>query len=330
MRISSKSSINPYLRNLENIQNRKFNEEAKLSTGKEIMSLSDNPKDLVDSKQISAKIEKNKTYISNIDDSLSEQRLTSEIVDYITQSFQKIREIAIDSTQIGSQGQTNTLAKGIKGILEDVIKHSNESINGKLLFSGTKTLASSIEVVPPAKNTEPYELIETEKTLENPSGLKVIFKGNNEDRIVNKDNLSTEIINVKSNQLFGENLSAIESIINLYNLLSYKKDGTDRGSTDVISLDDFDKLNNLQQNIAQNVEKLNQVNSEIGSKINRLELYRDQFENTNIRLNEIKSMKSDADVAETALNLKMEESALQYSLQVGSRLLQNSLFDFLK
>lgn len=75
---------------------------------------------------------------------------------------------------------------------------------------------------------------------------------------------------------------------------------------------------------------MNRTNSVLGSRINRLESYRTLYESTNIRLNDIFSIKSDTDVAKSAMNLKLEERALQYSLSIGSKILPNTLFDFLR
>lgn len=329
MRVTFKSPINPYLNNLDKIQSRKSTEEMRLATGNRIQSLADDPTNLVDSKQLSSKIEKNKTYLSNIDESLNEMRLAHESIDFLSNSMQKIRDLAVDSTQIGVQGDSVSIAVYVKGILEDMVKESNKDIGGKYLFSGTKTLPSNIDNSYPATNNLPFELIEGEKTDENPSGLDIIFKGNNKDRMINKDNYSTETINVSSDKLFGENLEGFKSVIDLYNVLYYRSDGTKRIKDDPITEDDFNKLNNYQKTIADSVNQLNLVNSEFGAKINRLELIQTQYESDNIRLSEIKSIKSDADVAKTAINLKMEETALNYSLQIGTGLISNSLFDFL-
>jgi flagellar hook-associated protein 3 FlgL len=329
MRISSKQILPSYLRNLELINNRKQTEEVRLSTGKKITTISDEPKDLVDSKLIQNKIETNNTYIRNIENSLNEMRLASEIIDHLSGQFQKIKELSIDATQIGNLGQTESLAVYVKGILEDIVRNSNENMNGSYLFSGTKTILKSLENIEGSKIDGPFELIEGEKTLDNPSGLKVIFKGNNEERTVNKDNYSIEKINVTSEELYGKNLDAINYIIKLYNILRYDEDGNIRKEKR-ISLEEFDKLNFYQQQIANNVDNLNRTNSVLGSRINRLESYRTLYESTNIRLNDIFSIKSDTDVAKSAMNLKMEETALQYSLSIGSKILPNTLFDFLR
>ena len=64
--------------------------------------------------------------------------------------------------------------------------------------------------------------------------------------------------------------------------------------------------------------------------LNRIVNLRDQLTDENIRLKDYRSIREDADVAEAALNLRREETALQYALQVGARINQTSLFDFLR
>ena len=59
MRVTHKSTFIPYQRNLDEIQNRKFKEEIRLSTGKNITSLADNPTNFVDAKMFSSKIAQN-------------------------------------------------------------------------------------------------------------------------------------------------------------------------------------------------------------------------------------------------------------------------------
>jgi len=143
MRVTHKSTFIPYQRNLDEIQNRKFKEEIRLSTGKAITSLSDNPSHYVDSKIFTSKIQQNENYKNIIEDALSELRATEESLEFISDNVRKIREIAIDATQIGNSGNTFSLSVYIKGILKDIIKQANTDFNGKYLFAGTKTTPAS-------------------------------------------------------------------------------------------------------------------------------------------------------------------------------------------
>ncbi|MBE2187956.1 MAG: hypothetical protein KGZ71_06520 [Desulfobulbaceae bacterium] len=329
MRVTHKSTFIPYQRNLDEIQNRKFKEEIRLSTGKDITSLSDNPSNFVDAKMFSSKIAQNDNYYNIIQDSLSELRAVEESLEFISDNVRKIRELAIDATQIGNSGNAHSLSVFIKGIMEDILKQSNVDFNGKYLFSGTKTTPESMADAP-ENNKVPFELKKVPPTAENPSGMELVFHGNFKDRIINKDGKTTEIINTKADDIFGEDFELFDSILELYNLLAFKADGTPRQEFDNINTDDFDKLNILQKKLADYTEKIDKANGENGAKINRLELIADQTTSETIRLKEYRSIKEDTDVARTAVNLQMEEIALRYSLQVGSSIMRNSLFDFLR
>lgn len=329
MRVTHKSTFIPYQRNLDEIQNRKFKEEVRLSTGKAITSLSDNPSHYVDSIMITSKIQQNENYINIIEDALSELRATEESLEFISDNVRKIRELAIDATQIGNSGNTYTLSVFIKGILKDIIKQANADFNGKYLFGGTKTTSSSY-TDDPGNEKLPFEIIFSEPTSDNPSGMTLLFKGNDKDRIINKDNKTTEVINTKANAIFGENNELFDTIIELYNLLAFNADGSNRQEYDNINKEDFDKLNSLQQKLAVYMEKIDKANGENGAKINRLDLISQQMTAETIRLKEYRSLKEDTDVARSTINLQMEEIALRYSLQIGSSIMRNSLFDFLR
>ncbi|HPI19970.1 MAG TPA: hypothetical protein PKY56_06320, partial [Candidatus Kapabacteria bacterium] len=71
------------------------------------------------------------------------------------------------------------------------------------------------------------------------------------------------------------------------------------------------------------------VSARNGSRINRLGAISLQMTEENTRLKEYRSLQADTDVASSAIKLSQDETALNYALQVGSRLIQQTLFDFL-
>ncbi len=331
MRITNKSVTYPYQRNLEEIQNRRFKEQMRLSTTKDIVNMADAPDRLVDVKQLTSKITENQKFITINDDALSEMRITADTMESISDNYQKIRQLSIDATQIGNSGNIFSLATYIKGIMTDIVKLSNNDFQGRYIFGGTKSTPDSVSATAEAPSKEPFELVQGEITPENPSGLKVVFKGNNQSRLYNKDDKTTETINTPAGEVFGQNSTELfDSIIELYNLLAYNKEGNQRQLGDFLNTDEIGKISNFQQNIAQIAEKLDNASGRNGAKLSRIEAVRDQMVEENTRLNEFLSLKQDTDVARSTINLKMEENALNYSLQVGSKLIQNSLFDFLR
>ena len=67
MRISHNFGSSSYLRNLEDIQSNKKQAEKRLYTGNDLLSLSDDPKRLILSKQVSSLIERNATHKNSIE-----------------------------------------------------------------------------------------------------------------------------------------------------------------------------------------------------------------------------------------------------------------------
>lgn len=331
MRVTQFSVVNPYKQNLEDIQNRRFKNQIKMSTGKEIIGLGDAPEKIPTVKKLSALIQQNEDYLKIIDDQIGQFQQTENFLQGISDKMEKIRQLAVDGTQVGNMGNLSVLGNYIKGIITDIARDANADYNGSFLFSGTKTKAESFDPSIPNTNGMPFELIEGESSPQNWSGLTIVFKGNQESRILNKDQKTSEKVNTTSEEIFGKNGTEVfTTLIDLYNLVMYNEDGTVRGVNDVLRVDEVDKLNIVQEKIANFSYKINQITARNGGRANRFQILRDQIYEENNRLKEFLSQKNDADIAKTALELSKDEYALQYSLQVGGRILQNSLFDFLK
>jgi len=70
--------------------------------------------------------------------------------------------------------------------------------------------------------------------------------------------------------------------------------------------------------------------AEIGAKMNRLDLTQSRLEDQEINLRSLKSENEDVDIAETIMELRMQESVYQASLASGARTMQPTLLDFLR
>ena len=70
--------------------------------------------------------------------------------------------------------------------------------------------------------------------------------------------------------------------------------------------------------------------TEIGGKMNRLELAKSRVTNNVTYLEEAKSLNDDVDTAEAVTNLYMEKATYSAALQIGATVIQQSLLDFLR
>ena len=70
--------------------------------------------------------------------------------------------------------------------------------------------------------------------------------------------------------------------------------------------------------------------SEIGGRVNRLELLEARYEQDEINYERMRSDAEDVDAAEVIMNLKMAEAIYQAALSAGARIIQPTLMDFLR
>ncbi|MGB9852438.1 MAG: hypothetical protein ACPLPX_06195 [Candidatus Kapaibacteriota bacterium] len=331
MRVTQFSKYIPIQSSIQEIQSRKYLNELRLATGKQVVDITETPNLLVQKKRFENQIAQQQQYKKNIEYSINFLQHTSETLGSIADNVQKIRDIAVSATQVGVAQDVSTLGKQIRYLLEDIVQNLNSDFDGQFVFSGNLLNTESITTPPGSTNKLPYEIIQETPTVENPSGLKVIFKGNTKKLVVNTSKISSEIINTTADELFGdETLSSLNKIIDLYNLLTYNKDGTPRGEKDLFNPDDLSKLNNYQKEIGKLYDKINAANSRNGALINRFEALKDQSASILTALEGYKSSVSDADYAATTIQLNKDQTALQFTLQVAARLTQTTLFDFLR
>jgi flagellar hook-associated protein 3 FlgL len=329
MRVTHNSQYVGFTRNLNEIQTRRNREQIKLQTGKDIINLSDSPEKVVDVKLVDKKIDQNEKYIDNLDLLISELYATDETITNIGDLVDDIRIKAIDATK-DEPATLQVVGNNFKNLLTDLVRLGNQEYDGRFMFAGTKTTSQSITPENPDNPRVPFEIVEDEPTADNPSGLRVVFHGNNEDRIINKDEQTTQVINQKQEEIFGANNELFNTLIELHNTISYTPDGSPRGDRDFLTRTEVEQIDQLQKQLSEFSEEINKIGARNGTTLERSQNLYNQMIDENIRLKDYRSIREDADVAEATLNLQKEEFALQYALQVGARINQTSLFDFLR
>lgn len=330
MRVTTNSPIKPFQNALSAIQESKYKNEIRNETGKKNIGLSDNPKDVVNSKVYAEMIERNKSYINNIEESYSEMQMANDVMDSIQEKMASVRETAILSTSPGNTNNLATLAKVIKNQLEDIVNNANSSHNGKFLFAGTKTTINSLTETDGTTHQLPFEIITEAPSATNPSGLRVRFNGNFNPREINRDSLNTEQINTTADKMFGTGgIAALTEIINVYNTMAYNADGTARTMNDYYTIPDTNKMNDFIKNTGNQHEVMLNANAVNGAKTNRINAVKEQLTEENVRIKNMLSLAQDTNYSETLMALMKDQTALDYALQIGSRINSKTLFDFL-
>jgi flagellar hook-associated protein 3 FlgL len=318
MRVTFNSGTSSYMTNLNNLQEKLTTVQTKISTGDNILTLADDPKNLVASKQLTNLISRNKQYISNMSSALEEMQDSSDTMTAMTDKITQILNSVATASQTENASEMTTIAGTIEGYFEDLVNDANTSYNGTFIYAGTDT------------KTKPIELNKNDTSdSSNYSKLSINFNGNNNDRLINKDTSSTESINAKAENMFGQNNEMFSSIINIINTIKYNSSGKERGVGDSLTSDEISKLDSYQKTLQDYSDNISGESSRLGAKINRLTAISSQTTEENTKLSSALSTSKDADYAQTSLELAKTQTALSYSLKVGSSLLSQTLFDFL-
>lgn len=329
MRVSSNSQYVGFTRHVNKIQLERDKAQTRVSTGKDIITLSDNPEKVVDIKLFEKKISQNENYINILDLTQQELYAVDDSLRRVSDVVQTIRYEAINSTNQDTEA-LQVLGEQFRGLLDDLVREANTDFNGHYLFAGTKTTPQSIKRDFPDMNENPFQIIAVEPTEDNPSGLSVQFKGNNNDRIINKDQKNSQVINQKANEIFGPNNELFDLVIEMHNILSFNEDGSPRTDSDFFNENDMKNIDRVQQGLATFYDDINRIAARNGTYLNRVDGLKNQLIDETLRLKDYRSVQEDTDIADAVINLTRQENALNYALQVGARINQISLFDFLR
>ncbi len=89
-------------------------------------------------------------------------------------------------------------------------------------------------------------------------------------------------------------------------------------------------VSNAIDKIDTRMNKILEMRSEVGARMNRIELIQGRLVDMSTNLQSLQSKTEDADMAEVITNLKMGENVYQAALSAGAKIIQPSLVDFLR
>lgn len=332
MRITSNAIYSQFSSNLRSIQERQARDNIRVYTGKNMVDLADDPSAVNDIQYFTENINRNNNYIKNIDSTLDEQLSTEGALENIANTLDEVRSTGIQAMEVGNQDKLPVLGESVKKLLTSMVNTANNQYNGAYTLAGTKTTAQALTPTAPEITKLPFELVLDTPTSSNPSGLRVTFKGNFSSRNINVGPNASEEVNSTADDAFGTGgVEAFNNVIKLYNTLTYKPDGTLRSTGDKAGLtkNERDAISDEIVGINNSMELVNQETGRMGARQARLQNLRDLMNEDNSRMKEFRSQKEDTDVAQAIMEMQKDETALQYSLKVGSKLMSQSLLDFL-
>lgn len=297
------------LKNLNSNLSRLERYTEQMSSLRKINRPSDDPIGVSYSLRYRTDIGLNEQFKKNLDSAQSFLDFTDTMLGQVNDVIHRIRELTVQGANgTNPEVSLESIKNEVVQLKEQLIQIANSSYNGKYVFNGQLT-----DVKPYGGSTAPeyvsnidtgeinYEIGEGIIISVNVTGIDVFGEGVPVDADGN-------VTDPNSDNLFF----VVENIIA------------------ALENNDTDAINDALGRLDSRFDKLLEVRSQVGAKMNRLELAADRLDDIDTNLQTLISKTEDVDMAALIVNLKTAENAYMASLSAGARLIQPTLVDFLR
>jgi flagellar hook-associated protein 3 FlgL len=284
------------LRNLNSNMNRMDNLQNQLSTGRRINKPSDDPVGLSFSLRYRSELSANDQYQANTTSAISWLEYTDATLGKAGDVFQRLRELTVQGAN-GTNPQTamDAIQSEVKQLYSEMVSIGNSDFNGKHVFNGQMT------------DIAPYT--DATAAVDNTDSAKIQFEIGAGVRLP---------VNITGQDVFGSSTDNDNAFKVLQDLI---------GS---LGSSDFQGVSNVLSRLDSRLNKFLGIRSEIGAKMNRVQLSDERLKDISTNLQTLQSKVEDADIAETVTNLKTAENVYQASLSTGAKIIGPSLVDFIR
>lgn len=272
---------------------RLYDENRKIAAGTRIQYPSDDPVGLEATMRLGSMVRRLEQYNRNVDDALAWLGLTESALAQAGEGVHRARELAVQAAN-GSltASDRGDIAKEISQIIDDLLHIGNTRYGDRYIFGGIKTAAPPFD-----QQGGGYTYVGS------PAGQHIEYEigpGLTLRVGVNGDEVFVPVIDALSNletALLNDDSAAIDQALG--------------------ELDDA-------------FSTMLRWRSEVGARMNRLELTQSRYEQDILNAKALVSEKEDIDYAEAIMRLKQEESVYRAALAVSARIIQPTLIDFLR
>lgn len=329
--------------------------QEKMSTGRAILRLSDDPPSLSQLLNVRGNIAMNQQYMRNITDGLCYLNGTDTALGTAGELLQKALKYAI-------QGANGTLApddmaaigEQIDKMIDEMVDIANTTVGGKYIFAGTQN------------SQPPFERFDTE--VGGKPVTYIIYKGNSVTynsatfsygtarvcrEILEQASYPIDALSVappdkdaNGNYKYEAGVFGWATIIDNnnpvpgYQVPNGKTYFTVFGGVFDVLIELRDTLRDKNAPVSKLEESIGKLNdqldhilryrAQVGARTNHFESVRDQLQDQEVRLTQVLSYLEDADIARVSVDLAREQLTYQATLAAGAKILQISLLDFLR
>ena len=324
MRITNASMVRSHLydtqKNLTNMS--KINQQ--ISTGKVINTISDDPHKAIKIMNMNNEIKYTEKYNSNIDETVGWMNNTDGALESVGNLLGEIKDSII---KVGNGTYSQNDMKSLNADINEKIKQLGDTLNstygGKYIFGGTNVDDAPIKVVENPDGSVKLEFSKDKngQTIPNTDDLKAdISSGINIDY-----NISVgEILNIKDGN--GNTVNLLDEINNLSTLMNDIANGDEQTAAKAKET----LLNDTKGKIDTLFDHVVNERTSLGVRVSTAEKIKELNDEDILNIQDVLSKTQDTDVVEKFIELKSAEMIYQASIQVGAKLIQPTILDYIR
>ena len=269
-----------------------LNAQEVLITQRRINRPSDDPIGAARALELNKRIDSFNQYNRNIEQARQFVDQTEIAVASVRDSLQRAIELGVDINAPGlSQGELDAAASEMDNLFQEILRAANTQIGNRYVFAG-------------------YE------TASNPFDNNGVYSGGVGDVIEVEINDSTFIaINYCGNDVFKSPSDIFDAI---------------RGMSAAITAGDQDAMASQLVVVRQAFDQILKFSADIGAKTNRLQAAQATNDELKTAYTAIISNIQDVDLAEATVDFAKAEQVYEATMQVSSKVLNQSFLDFLR
>jgi flagellar hook-associated protein 3 FlgL len=318
MRISNNMMVNQSLRDLNANLVRMDKNQRDISTGKRIHRPSDDPTSMARAMVLRNSLAQNEQYNKNAAVAESQLKMTDTALGQVGDALQRLRQLAVQGASGNLQMQDRLAIRNEVMQIRDEIKAlGNTQLNGRYIFGGIKT----------------DQVVYPEDVTGLPKGNGVTFGPNDNGGLIVEvaPNITIQY-NTTAPRVLGDTTPpATNNVFQVIDDFAGYLDGTLAPPPGLASGTSNRAISEISlRDINTWLNNVNQTRTEVGGKLNRLELAKSRMQEANISMNELLVETEDTDIAEASLKLNSYEATYRAALAVSARSIPMSLVDFLR
>lgn len=344
MRITNKMITTKYIRSLNTLATDLDKYNTQISTGRAFSKSSENTAAAVKAYQIRKDLSKVEGYQSNIahaQSSLSNSEgVLLNIEELVLEAKQKVLSA---NTASASADERKIVATELRNLQEQLLQALNSNSSGTYYFGGTNTDTAPFSVGDDGKlvyngislsTADPDEQATLELYKKDSMyvdiGLGITLIDDPEDTAVPPrkipDPKSVFQYTLPGINIVGSGTTTVDGAEvsnNLYDLLGAVADGLESSTYT------YDNVNALYAKLDEASMEVIYSLTEVGAKTSYLNFMSDRYETQTLNMQERQLDVEGADPARTIILFKSQEVAYNAALQMGTKIIQPSIFDFM-